>query len=152
MDLHHFFQEQVLGPIFMRKCWRICFSALLRCLRHIPLVEFSIDFPVICMSLIKLVLFWKCWLFSLLFPLETSLLCSETCHGQPDMSILYQCQLHPGRVTKLYLWHNIMLYYLLFQCPVLILFALPLMAAYWYIQHFYRFWDDANIFEIKMLS
>ena len=41
---------------------------------------------------------WIWWLVSQLsnFCLETALLCPETSHGQPHLSVLHHCQLHTG--------------------------------------------------------
>ena len=66
---------------------------------------------------------------------ETSLLRAETRLGLPHLSLSYCRQLHSGLAC---LGWCQFVDERSFQCPLFILCILPIMAVYWWIQHFYR--------------
>ena len=119
------------------RCSTTSSSVPLSCSRPILLGGSSTDCPVTCSSLVSQFLYQpgSSLLMMKLCRPETSFLRAETRPGFPHLSLSYCRQLHSGLACLAccpFLDENS------FQCPIFILCILPIMAVYWWIQHFYR--------------
>ena len=125
-------QEPVPGQTSITRCSRTSSSVPSSSSRPIPLAGSSTDSLVTCLSLVRVTLSSSSRLIIIDRP-EAPLLSPEAPPRLHHLPLSHHRQLYSGETLP-----SRTCLYCLFQCPLFLVCILPIMAVYWWVQHFYR--------------